>query len=160
MILKWFLKKMKKASRPHPISHYGKRCLLKSQLHWRKGAAEPVDKGSCAARRTLSFSPLCSESHLLAFNSMNESTNRANFMVWLDNGSTGICCGKGRVEVTNQFHRKHQNTKRTPKQVQNMFYKAENDFKMFFTKKLKKASRPHPISRYGKKMPSKNYHRQ
>ena len=57
----------------------------------RKGAAEPMDKGSCAARRTLSFS-LCCESHLLAFNSMNESTNRENFMVWLDNRSTGICC--------------------------------------------------------------------
>ena len=59
-----------------------------SRRRW-KGAAGPVDEGSCAARRTLSFS-LCSESHLLAFNSMNESTNRENFMVWLDNGSTGI----------------------------------------------------------------------
>ena len=113
-----------------------------------RGGGGKAQQGSCAARRTLSFSPLCCESHLLAFNSMNESTNRENFMVWLDNGSTGICCGKGRVEVTNQFHRKfreHQNKCKT------CLVKQEMILNLFSQKKMKKASRPHPISHSGKR---------
>ena len=49
-------------------------------------------KGAAVAPRVELFPSLslCCESHLLAFNSMNESTNSENFMVWLDNRSTGI----------------------------------------------------------------------
>ena len=57
-----------------------------SRRRW-KGAAGPVVAPRVELFPSLS---LCCESHLLAFNSMNESTNRENFMVWLDNGSTGI----------------------------------------------------------------------
>ena len=120
----------------------------------RKGAAEPVEEGSCAARRTLSFSlSVLSHTCWLSIRWMSQRTER---ILWFDltmDPQGYMLCKinilKGRVEVTSQFHRKLRERQNKCKACS---VKQEMILKYFFLqKKLKKASWPQPISHYGKR---------